>query len=116
MTREPLVVRFDSRARTLTFRDVLPAIGRHSVVRADVEALVERIQSAAVPPHRRIDRRRMSVACILRRRRLSIVVTVRGRRAEYGVQRGVNLVHELFVLLQAAHPEYLWEAFGLPSE
>jgi hypothetical protein len=32
------------------------------------------------------------------------------------VQKGVNLVHEIFTLLRVSHPEYLWTAFGLPAE
>jgi hypothetical protein len=28
----------------------------------------------------------------------------------------VNLVHEIFTLLQASYPDYLWESFGLPAE
>jgi hypothetical protein len=111
-----MVVRFDAAARTLSFRDLLPGVTRGSAVIADVEALIDSRRSAAVPAHRRIDRRRADVQCVTERRRLSIVVRIKGRQDAYAVQRGVNLVHEIFILLQASHPEYLWDAFGLPAE
>jgi hypothetical protein len=116
LTREPMMIRFDSVARTLSFRDLLPGVTRGSAVMADVEALIDSRRSASVPAHRRIDRQRADVGCVCQRRRLSIDVRFRGGQEAYAVQRGVNLVNEIFVLLQASHPEYLWDAFGLPAE
>jgi len=34
----------------------------------------------------------------------------------YAVQRGLNLVNQLFLFLQERYPEYLIEHFGLPAE
>lgn len=116
LTREPTIVRFDPGTDTLTFSDLLPGAGSESAVVQDVEALVTSRSARTLPAHRRIDRRRAAVRCEQRRRRLSVVVEIKGRHAAYGVQRGVNLVHEIFVLLQASHPEYLWDVFGLPVE
>jgi hypothetical protein len=111
-----MVVRFDEAGRTLAFLDVLPRVGRGSSVEGDVEALVRSRSASTLPAHRRIDRRRAAVRCERRRGRVSIVVTIRGRQHAYAVQRGLNLINEVFVLLQASHPAYLWDAFGLPAE
>jgi hypothetical protein len=116
LTREPMVVRFDAARGELTFRDLLPAAEGVSSVARDVAGLIAGRSAATLPAHRRIDRRRAEVRCQRRQGRLSIVVGIRNRHAAYGVQRGVNLVHEIFVLLHASHPEYLWSAFGLPAE
>jgi hypothetical protein len=47
---------------------------------------------------------------------VSVVLVIKGANRAYAVQKGVNLVHEIFVVLQASYPEYLWERFGLPAE
>jgi hypothetical protein len=116
LTREPTIVRFDPAAGTLTFVELLPGAERAAAVFEDVDALVTSASAVRRPAHRRIDRRKATVRCERRRRRLSVVVEIKGRHAAYGVQRGVNLVHEIFVLLHGTHPEYLWEAFQLPAE
>ncbi|HUE89087.1 MAG TPA: hypothetical protein VMO26_23660 [Vicinamibacterales bacterium] len=41
---------------------------------------------------------------------------MKGQHHAYAVQRGVNLVNEIFTVLQASYPEYLSEAFGLAVE
>lgn len=116
LTRAPTIVRFDPVGRVLTFTDLLPNMEHGSAVVQDVEALVAGRSAAALPAHRRVERRRATVRCEHRRRRLSVVVAIRPGQVAYGVRRGVNLVHEIFVLLQASHPEYLWATFGLPAE
>lgn len=116
LTREPMVVRFDSVSRTLSFRGLLTGVTRGSAVMADVVDFVAGRSAATLPAHRRIDKRSAAVHCEHRRGRLSILVTVRSRQESYAVQRGVNLVNEIFILLHASHPEYLWDAFGMPAE
>lgn len=116
LTREPIVLRYDSRRRSLTFKDLLPGVARASPLLADVQALVESRTSQALPAHRRIDARRVVVACAHRRGAVSVVLSLKGPHRVYAVQKGVNLVHEIFVTLQASYPEYLWEVFGLPAE
>ena len=45
-----------------------------------------------------------------------MVLFIKGAHREYALRKGVNLIHEIFTALQASHPDYLWEAFGLPAE
>jgi hypothetical protein len=116
LTREPTIVRFNPTAGTLTFFDLLPRAECAAAVFEDVDALVTSASAVRRPAHRRIDPRKATVRCERRRRQLSVVVEIKGRHAVYGVRRGVNLVHEIFVLLQGMHPEYLWDAFQLPAE
>ena len=116
LTREPMVLSHDSAAATLTFKELLPEVARASPLLADVEALIRAQSGPTVVKHRRIDRRRLDVRCVHRRGRVSVVLHTKGRVGAYAVQRGVNLVHAIFMLLQTTYPEYLWEAFGLPAE
>jgi len=47
---------------------------------------------------------------------VSVVLHVKGKHQAYAVQKGVNLVNEIFTVLLASYPEYLSEAVGLPLE
>jgi hypothetical protein len=95
---------------------LLPDVARASPLLADVEALVRAQSGPGVVSHRRIDRRRVAARCVHRRRAVSVVLELKGRHQAYAVQRGVNLVHEIFTLLQASYPDYLQASFGLPAE
>lgn len=116
LTREPIVLRYDPRASSLLFKALLPGVARASPLLAEVQALVVSRSSRALPAHRRIDRRRVEVECAYRRGTLSLMLLIKGANRAYAVQKGVNLVHEIFVALQASYPEYLWDTFGLPAE
>lgn len=116
LTREPMVLHYDAHAATLTFKGLLPGVARGSPLLAEVHALVEGRHGRTLPAHRRIDRRRVCVECAHGRGAVSVVLHVKGRHHRYAVQKGVNLVNEIFIALQASHPEYLSEAFGLPVE
>jgi hypothetical protein len=119
LTREPMVLIHDPATATLTFKELLPDVARASLLPqllADVQGLVGSLTSRARPTHRRVDARRLRVECAYRRHALSIVVRVKGRHHAYAVQRGVNIVNEVFTLLHSAYPDYLWNAFGLSAE
>ena len=91
-------------------------MARGSPLLAEVQALVASRHVRSLPAHRRIDKRRVDVECSYRRGAVSVVLYVKGRHHAYAVQKGVNLVNEIFTLLQASYPEYVWEAFGVPAE
>ena len=116
LTREPITLVYDAAAATLTFRDLLPDVARASPLLAEVQELVGNRSSRALPAHRRIEARRVALTCSYRRSAVSVILQVKGRQHAYAVQRGVNLVNEIFTLLQASFPEYLCEQFALPAE
>ena len=107
---------FDPAASTLTFNRLLPDVARASPLLAEVQEFIGSRSARTVPAHRRLDPRRVTARCVYRRRSVSVVLDVMSRHEAYAVQKGVNLVHEIFTLLRASHPEYLWAAFGLPAE
>ena len=43
------------------------------------------------------------------------VVAKRGYHA-YGIDRAVNLVHEIYLHLHTYFPEYLWENYDVPQD
>lgn len=91
-------------------------MARGSPLLAEVQALVGSRHGRSLPAHRRIDKRRVELECLHGRGAVTVALHVKGKHQAYAVQKGVNLVNEIFTVLQASYPDYLWEAFGLPLE
>jgi hypothetical protein len=83
---------------------------------ADLKQFLRERCGNALPEHRRIDPRRALARATNRRGVVSIAIEVQDNEFAYGVNRTVNLVHELFVHLRDAWPEYLMEHFDAPRE
>lgn len=109
-------VAYEPSTETVTFVNVLPAVTRASSLLATVEELIRQQSARSRPAHRRLDRRRADMCCVHRRGAVSVVVRVAGANHPYAVTRGVNLIHEMFLLLREHYPEYLAEVFGMGDE
>jgi hypothetical protein len=116
LTPTPMRLRYERSKRELRFVDLLPRVSSYSGLAEDLRRLVLEHQSSAVPEHRRIDGRRVKLATTVRAGRFSVTLRLRGAQEAYAVQRGVNLVNQLFQLLQANYPEYLIQCFGFSQE
>ncbi len=116
LTRTPMQLRYQASKRELCFVDLLPRVSSYAGLAADLRRLVLEHQSSAVPEHRRIDGRRVKLGTTLRAGNFSVTLRLRGAQEAYAVQRGVNLVNLLFLLLQASYPEYLIQCFGFSPE
>jgi hypothetical protein len=117
-------VRLDPRAKRLTFSDVLPNVPRRSAMdRAFREWVRDRL-SDRLPEHRRIDPRRVAVACTNRGGSVSVALALRRGSAareredwEYAARKGVSLVNEIFHgFLRGPYYEYMVRNFGEPEE
>ena len=109
MSRSSLTLRPGARP-SLTFKELLPDVARASPLLADVQELVGSRSARTVPQHRRIDARRVTARCVASARcGVGRAARSKGRHEAYAVQTGVNLVHEIFTLLQRSYPEYLWD-------
>jgi len=116
LTRTPMRLRYEPSRRELRFVDLLPRVSSYAGLAGDLRRLVLEHQSNAVPEHRRIDGRRVKLATTVHAGRFSVTLRLRGAQEAYAVQRGVNLVNQLFLLLQANYPEYLIQCFGFSPE
>ena len=116
LTRRPMTVSYDPKYAALTFQDLFPGLHQDPKLVSELRAIVHAHTGASVPASRRIDARRARIRCTLRAGRLSLSLLVRGTNHQYAVQRGLNLVNQLFLHLQAYYPEYLVEQFGFSSE
>ena len=111
-------VEFDSRTRTLTFRDLLPAARYGSEIDRDVRTFIRGRCSRALPGHRRIDSRRFEVKCVNRAGCISVVMRIKAKDLEYGVRKSVHLIHEVLMdfLNQGRFVQYLVDHFNLDPE
>jgi hypothetical protein len=101
---------------TLRFSRLLPGIASRSTMYVDLKSFIQRRQDDELPDHRRIDRKRAVVSCTIRGGFVSVSLKVKDHQYAYGVNRIVNLVHELFLHLRNAYPDYLEENFNVPQE
>ncbi len=111
-----MTVLYDPRTAALTFKNVLPRVGSTTSLKRHLYGLIDGRRTGGVPAHKRIDARRARIARSTRRGDFSLTFVVRGRQHEYAVQKGLNLVNDLFVLLHSTYPDYLEEQFGLRAE
>ncbi|HIE93982.1 MAG TPA: hypothetical protein EYQ83_14370 [Acidobacteria bacterium] len=101
---------------TFLFRNLLPGIPARSSLARDLQGFVAGRASPRLPPHRRVDRRRARIGCVPSRGAVSVELVATRNHHEYGVNRVVNLAHEIFLYLHTYQPEYMWKHFDAPQE
>jgi hypothetical protein len=106
----------DPSKQTLRFKQLLPGVPAKSALYAEVKKFIAERHDRELPEHRRIDRKRAEASCANRGGWVSISLKVKNNQYAYGVNKIVNLIHELFVLLRDRHPDYLVENFDVPQE
>jgi hypothetical protein len=116
VVRHQMELVVDTTKQTLRFKQLLPGVPTNSPLYREVKRFIEERHDRQLPEHRRIDRRRAEVSCSNRGGWVSITLKVKNNQYAYGVNKIVNLVHELFVLLRDRHPDYLVENFDVPQE
>jgi hypothetical protein len=106
----------DVRKHVLRFKHLLPAMPAHSPLYAELKDFLRMRHDEQLPDHRRIDSRRAEARPLNRRGLVSISLRVKKNHYAYGVNRIVNLIHELFVHMRDAWPDYLVEHFDVAEE
>jgi hypothetical protein len=112
----PLELAVDTAKNQLRFRDILPGVAARSPLYAQLKEFVAAQHDESRPEHRRVDRRRAEASCSNRSQSVTIALAVKSDQYDYATNRIVNLVHEVFVYLRDACPEYLVENFDVPQE
>ena len=112
----PFTLTYDPASGTLAFRDLLPNVQARSALASGLRTFIRGRDSVKLPAHRRVDPERAGARCFVRRAALSLEVVARKDHHGYGVNRAVNLVHEIFMHLHTYFPEYMWENFDAPQE
>jgi hypothetical protein len=106
----------DTAKHELRFIRLLPNVPAKSALYAELKSFIERRHDKELPEHRRIDRKRAEVSCANRGGFVSVSIKVKNNQYSYGVNRIINLAHELFLHLRERRPEYLVENFDVPQE
>jgi hypothetical protein len=106
----------DTEKGALTFKNLLPQVPVKSALYAELKEFIKQRHDLGLPAHRRVDRKQAEVICCNRRGMVSLTLKVKNNRYAYGVNKLVNLVHELFLHLRATHPDYLAENFDVSQE
>ncbi len=108
---------FDANRGTLRFPLVLPDVPAASEMYLDLKKFIKARQSAELPDHRRIDTGKAHVGSYVRNGNVSLTLTVANGDYQYGAQKLINLVHEIFlVFLADGYFEYMVEAFDLDPD
>lgn len=116
LTNQHLELSVDPVKRELRFKQLLPGVPAGSTMDLELRRFIQQRHDRELPDHRRIDRRRAEVACTNRKGSVSLSLKIKNNQYAYGLNRIVNLVHELFLHLREAYPEYLMENFDAPQE
>ena len=107
---------FDSEKRLLRFNRLLPNVPSRSTLYSDLNSFVKSRSDRSIPKHRRVDARYAEVFCNNRQGDVSIVLRVKNNQYAYGLNKLVNLAHEIFVQLSDSYADYLAENFDVPQE
>jgi hypothetical protein len=116
LSGRPLRFTVDTEKGVLKFRNLLPGVPSNSALYSELKQFVNARHDDELPEHRRIDRRRAEVTCSNRGGNVSIALRVKKNQYAYGVNKIVNLAHEIFVHLKDHYADYLWETFDAPQE
>ena len=106
----------DTERALLTFKQLLPNVPANSSLYSELKRFIKSRDDRDLPKHRRIDAKRAEVGCANRGGNVSITLKVKNNQYAYGLNRLVNLVHEVFVQLNDSHPDYMCENFDVPQE
>ncbi|MEK6410886.1 MAG: hypothetical protein AABN34_28510 [Acidobacteriota bacterium] len=106
----------DARKGVLKFNNLLPNVPSNSILYGDLKHLLKSRSDHSIPKHRRVDPRCAEVSCTNRGGNVSIALRVKNNQYAYGLNKLVNLVHEIFVHLNDSDPDYMSENFDAPRE
>jgi hypothetical protein len=103
----------DASKGTLHIPLVLPQVPLRSEMYRKFKAFIAERGSKEMLPHRRIDPRKARVACSNKAGNVSVTLTVRGGDYEYGTQKMIHLIHEVFLTFLQEYFDYQVEVFEL---
>ncbi len=108
----------DTKKGTLRFPVVLPNVQKDSEMHAAFKDFLKSRQSEDLPEHRRIDRERADVRPYNRGGDISLTLTVKDGDYDYGAQKLIHLVHEIYLdfLCDGRYRGYMIDNLGLDPD
>ena len=106
----------DSKKGVLTFSNLLPNIPASSMLYEDLTRFLKSRSDRTVPNHRRVDSRRAEITWTNRRGNVWIALNVLNDQYAYGLKKLVNIIHEIFVMLNDSYSDYMHANFDASQE
>lgn len=106
----------DTAKGTLHIPLVLPQVPARSEMYRKFKAFIAERCSKVMLPHRRIDPKKARVTCANKGGNVSVKLTVRGGDYEYGTQKMIHLIHEVFLTFLQEYFDYQVEVFELDPD
>jgi hypothetical protein len=116
LLQHAMTLRVNTARRQLQFAQLLPGVPAKSSLYAELKQFIEARHDESLPDHRQINRQHAELNVSNRGGAVTLTLNVKNDQYAYAVNKLVNLVHELFVYLRDAQPEYLMENFNVPQE
>jgi hypothetical protein len=117
LSQIPVDLVWDEKTATFTFRNFLPAVPPRSSMYDELKEFIRGRASRRLPKHRRIEASKAEIGLINRKGNVSIALRVKRSNYEYGANRAVNLINEIYMgFLHDHYFDYLNEHFGVPDE
>jgi len=115
---EPCRLLFDPKGNTFRFKDYLPNISAKSSMYKELKAFVKERSSDELFEHRRIDPERAEIKATNRGGSVSLSLKVLDGDYAYGINKAVNLAHEVYMDFIKSGPyyEYMLENLGLSED
>jgi len=108
----------DPKKATLRFSCVLPGVPPDSAMYKEFKAFVRSRQAEDIPEHRRIDKARAEVRPYNRTGDIALTLRVKDGDYDYGAQKLVHLVHEVYLgfLCDGRYRDYMIAHLGLDPD
>ena len=116
LTGQQMTLIYEGKKGTLRFKNLLPNVPSRSAMYLDLKTFLKEKFDGNLPKHRQIDRRLAEVECSNRGGKVSIALKVKRGKYQYGVNKIVNLIHEIFLFLRSSWPDYMWENVDATKE
>jgi hypothetical protein len=112
----PFDLTVDTRRGAIHCPLVLPQVPAGSAMYRELRAFLKACQSPDRPEHRRIDNRKVRVACANRGGNVSLTMTIADADYEYAIRKFIHLIQEIYLVFLTEHFEYQVEAFDLDPD
>ena len=116
LARRTFTLGYDPSRGVLSFRSLFPHVDARSAIASDLRAIVAARSTRRVPAHKRLDARKVQASCGVRSGSFTLTFRVARAQEAYAVRHLLNLVNDLFLMLQESYPDYLVAEFGLSPE
>ena len=116
LAQTPYELTYEPISGVFTFTNILPNVQHHSPMANAVRSFVKNRASDQLPEHRRVNPHKAKSSVFIRNGNMRLQLTAESGFHSYGINKIINLAHEVFVYLQIYFPDYLWREYDKPED